>query len=135
MLMLSPGVLGSLPEKVSISALPYRNPSGGIHKWPRRADYSVMRCLYCGKEMALLKRLTGGGEFCSEAHKQSYQEEYNRLALSRLLQAQKKGQPASSGPVAPPPTAPPPEPAVVVVEEPEIEPVTAKADSAPAFEE
>lgn len=51
-----------------------------------------MRCLYCGKELALLKRLTGGGEFCSEAHKQSYQEEYNRLALSRLLQAQKKGQ-------------------------------------------
>ena len=49
-----------------------------------------MRCLYCGKELALLKRLTGGGEFCSDAHKQSYQEEYNRLALSRLLQAQKK---------------------------------------------
>ena len=47
-----------------------------------------MRCLYCGKELALLKRLTGGGEFCSDAHKQSYQEEYNRLALSRLLQAQ-----------------------------------------------
>jgi len=49
-----------------------------------------MRCLYCGKELALLKRLTGGGEFCSDAHKQSYQEEYNRLALSRLLQAQSK---------------------------------------------
>ena len=49
-----------------------------------------MRCRYCGKELALLKRLTGGGEFCSEAHKQSYQEEYNRLALSRLLQAQTK---------------------------------------------
>ncbi|HEY6390320.1 MAG TPA: hypothetical protein VIX89_03515 [Bryobacteraceae bacterium] len=49
-----------------------------------------MRCLYCGKELALLKRLTGGGEFCSETHKQSYQEEYNRLALSRLLQAQSK---------------------------------------------
>ena len=46
-----------------------------------------MRCLYCGKELALLKRLTGGGEFCSEAHKQSYQDEYNRLGLSRLLQA------------------------------------------------
>jgi len=49
-----------------------------------------MRCLYCGKELALLKRLRGGGEFCSDAHRQSYQEEYNRLALSRLLQAQKK---------------------------------------------
>lgn len=47
-----------------------------------------MRCLCCGKELALLKKLTGGGEFCSEAHRQKYQEEYNRLALSRLLQAQ-----------------------------------------------
>ena len=55
-----------------------------------------MRCLYCGKELALLKRLTGGGDFCSDAHKQSYQEEYNRLALSRLLQAQKKGQQTNS---------------------------------------
>lgn len=57
-----------------------------------------MRCLYCGKELALLKRLTGGGDFCSEAHKQSYQEEYNRLALSRLLQAQKKKQQSSHSP-------------------------------------
>src|SRR5271166_3676869 len=63
-----------------------------------------MRCLYCGKELALLKRLTGGGEFCSDTHKRSYQEEYNRLAVSRLLQAQtradlhtKAGKP---GPVA-----------------------------------
>ena len=57
---------------------------------PRNADYTYMRCRYCGKELALLKRLRGGGEFCSEAHKQSYQDEYNRLALSRLLQAQKQ---------------------------------------------
>ena len=93
-----------------------------------------MRCLYCGKELALLKRLTGGGEFCSEAHKQSYQEEYNRLALSRLLQAQKRGQPAASAPAAPP-APPPPEPAAVAVEEPEIEPVDAPAESAPEFAE
>jgi hypothetical protein len=46
-----------------------------------------MRCLYCGKELALFKRLTGGAEFCSDAHRQQYQEEYNQLALSRLLQA------------------------------------------------
>src|SRR4029077_11721837 len=46
-----------------------------------------MRCLHCGKELALFKRLTGGGEFCSDAHRQKYQEEYNQLALSRLLQA------------------------------------------------
>jgi len=49
-----------------------------------------MRCLYCGKELALLKRWTRGGQFCSEAHKKSYQEEYNRIGLSRLLQAQSK---------------------------------------------
>jgi hypothetical protein len=49
-----------------------------------------MRCLYCGKELALLKRWTRGGQFCSEAHKVSYQEEYNRIGLSRLLQAQSK---------------------------------------------
>src|SRR5579862_3235215 len=74
-----------------------------------------MRCLYCGKELALLKRLTGGGDFCSDAHKQSYQEEYNRLALSRLLQAQNKGQQANKS--AAQSTAPPPG-ASVAVEEP-----------------
>ena len=73
-----------------------------------------MRCLYCGKELALLKRLRGGGDFCSDAHKQSYQEEYNRLALSRLLQAQKKGQTSSS----PAQNAPPPPNASVALEEP-----------------
>jgi hypothetical protein len=74
-----------------------------------------MRCLYCGKELALLKRLRGGGDFCSDAHKHSYQEEYNRLALSRLLQAQKKGQKTTS-PAAP--NAPPPPNASVALEEP-----------------
>jgi hypothetical protein len=72
-----------------------------------------MGCRYCGKELALFKRLTRGGEFCSEAHKQSYQDEYNRLALSRLLQAQAKGQTESSAEnAAHPLTAP------VAVEEP-----------------
>ncbi len=98
-----------------------------------------MRCLYCGKELALLKRLTGGGEFCSDAHKQSYQEEYNRLALSRLLQAQTKAgerkaaekrpaRPAAPVAVAEPAEepevveiAPPPE-AVEAEPEPEIAP-------------
>jgi hypothetical protein len=47
-----------------------------------------MRCLYCGKHLALLRKLTGGGEFCSDAHRDKYQEEYNRLAVSRLIQAQ-----------------------------------------------
>ena len=50
-----------------------------------------MRCLYCGKHLALFRKLTGGGEFCSDAHRRSYQDEYNRLALSRLLQSQTGG--------------------------------------------
>jgi hypothetical protein len=50
-----------------------------------------MRCLYCGKELALLKRWTGGGDFCSDGHRQQYQEEYNKLALTRLLQAKPQG--------------------------------------------
>ena len=49
-----------------------------------------MRCLYCGKQLALFRRLTGGGEFCSDAHKASYHDEFNRLALARLKQAQEK---------------------------------------------
>ena len=67
-----------------------------------------MRCLYCGKELALLKRWTGGGEFCSDAHRQQYQDEYNQLALNRLLQAKpqepKPGvRPADSKPAEPKP--------------------------------
>ncbi len=92
-----------------------------------------MRCLYCGKELALLKRLTGGGEFCSDAHKQRYQEEYDRIALSRLLQAQKKAQKT-----APEPEVPPVPPAVLAapaaVEEPVVE-LTAEAEiEAPEIE-
>src|SRR5580698_4111724 len=88
-----------------------------------------MRCLYCGKELALLKRLRGGGDFCSDAHKQSYQEEYNRLALSRLLQAQKKGVAATSAPTQ---NAAPPPSATVALEEPvpdELSPAASVQDS------
>jgi hypothetical protein len=45
-----------------------------------------MRCLYCAKQLPLLKRLTKG-EFCSAAHRKQYQLEYSQLALSRLLRA------------------------------------------------
>ncbi len=57
-----------------------------------------MRCLYCGKELALFKRLRGG-EFCSDAHRQRYQEEYTQLALNRLMQANggKEGEHDSGG--------------------------------------
>jgi hypothetical protein len=88
-----------------------------------------MRCLYCGKELALLKRLRGGGDFCSDAHKQSYQEEYNRLALSRLLQAQTKGQQAHSAPAQ---SAAPPPNATVALEEPSEQDARHRmADAAP----
>lgn len=76
----------------------------------RTADEGTMRCLYCGNELALLKKLTGYGEFCSEAHRQKYQEQYNRLALTRLLQAQdsepERRPPLSRTPVRPASTLP-----------------------------
>ena len=56
-----------------------------------------MQCLFCGKELALLKRLRGGGEFCSEAHRKEYQEQYEQLALARLLQAKPPAEPPSPG--------------------------------------
>ena len=54
-----------------------------------------MQCLFCGKELALLKRLRGGGEFCSEVHRKQYQEQYEQLALARLLQAKPPNEPPS----------------------------------------
>ena len=47
-----------------------------------------MRCLHCGVERALLKKLAGSENFCSEAHRLAYREEFSRLALDRLLQSQ-----------------------------------------------
>jgi hypothetical protein len=44
-----------------------------------------MKCLFCGKELPLLKRFAGA-EFCSEEHRQQYRQEYSELALSRLAQ-------------------------------------------------
>jgi len=80
-----------------------------------------MRCLYCGKELALLKRWTSGGEFCSDAHRQQYQEEYTQLALNRLLQAtpQPKPQAEAKPPVKPVEAkAPAPEPKRALAPEP-----------------
>lgn len=45
-----------------------------------------MRCLQCGKDLPLLRRMAGS-EFCSEAHRREYQTEYSELALGRLLQS------------------------------------------------
>jgi hypothetical protein len=49
-----------------------------------------MHCLYCDRPLALLKRLTGDGEFCSKEHRKIYQQEHNQLALARLLESQPK---------------------------------------------
>ena len=43
-----------------------------------------MRCLYCGRELALLKRLAGNGAFCSEAHREDYRKKFDQIALGRL---------------------------------------------------
>jgi hypothetical protein len=51
---------------------------------------SQMHCLYCDRPLALLKRLTGDGEFCSKEHRKIYQQEHNHLALARLLESQPK---------------------------------------------
>lgn len=40
-----------------------------------------MRCLYCGKSPWLpFKKVITGGEFCSAAHRDSYQERLRRVA-------------------------------------------------------
>jgi len=81
---------------------------------------SQMRCLYCDRPLALLKRLTGDGEFCPKEHRKIYQKEHNQLALARLLESQSvprgklrpdkpendKPEPAAALPVARP-VAPP----------------------------
>jgi hypothetical protein len=98
-----------------------------------------MRCLYCGKELALLKRWTGGGEFCSDVHRQRYQEEYNQLALNRLLQAKppakpEKPVPEKAVPEKPVNEAPPARPSAVA-EISKVEPVkqaTAHVTPSPA---
>ncbi len=48
-----------------------------------------MRCLQCGVEMALLKKLRNSTEFCSEDCGRKYQDESNQLAVSRLMQQRK----------------------------------------------
>ena len=48
-----------------------------------------MVCRYCGKRLALLKRLANE-EFCSKSHHQKYLEEQNLLALARLEEARQR---------------------------------------------
>src|SRR5262245_315312 len=48
-----------------------------------------MKCLYCGQRLALLRKLTDS-EFCSAAHRRQYHHEQEKLALARLVDAQKR---------------------------------------------
>lgn len=80
-------------------------------------------CLYCSKQLALLKTFAGSTQFCSDDHRQRYQNDSNRLALDRLLQAKdrKKGrkQPVTRpGPVDQEVSAPPPPEMSFLVENP-----------------
>jgi len=47
-----------------------------------------MKCLYCGKRLALLRKLTDS-EFCTDAHRRAYQKEQEQMALARLSDAGK----------------------------------------------
>ncbi|MCC7496461.1 MAG: hypothetical protein IT160_02710 [Bryobacterales bacterium] len=46
-----------------------------------------MRCLHCSKRILLRK--FSNGEFCSEAHRQAFFEEQQRLALARLAESER----------------------------------------------
>lgn len=46
-----------------------------------------MKCLYCGKKLPMVKKLTSE-EFCSAAHRKAYHDEQEQLALARLLEEQ-----------------------------------------------
>ena len=73
----------------------------------REEKRSTMRCLYCGEPLSLLRKLTGKAEFCSEAHREAYQQEFNSLALQRLAaQPKHNRRPESVPPPAPIEAAP-----------------------------
>lgn len=67
-----------------------------------------MKCLHCGKKLALLRKLTDR-EFCSESHRRLHEQAQEKLALSRLRDAQKQlaayskpEEPKAGPPVIPP---------------------------------
>jgi hypothetical protein len=88
----------------------------------------------------LLKRLSGG-EFCSDAHRKEYQQEYTNLALSRLQEVMTQGPPAPPAlPIIPPQmevpgktadAGPPAEPAKPVITPPSRAPSAAAGQPVP----
>lgn len=58
-----------------------------------------MRCQHCGKRLPILRKLTDS-EFCSPEHRRAFQEEQERHALSRLLEASQMGRKPAPLPTA-----------------------------------
>jgi hypothetical protein len=59
-----------------------------------------MKCLQCGTELDRLSKWRGSSDYCSEECKKASQDEFNRLAMSRLMQprpARPSARAASSG--------------------------------------
>lgn len=56
-----------------------------------------MQCLYCGKKLSLLRRLSDA-RFCSDAHREEYERQERDIALARLLGARGVGAVAPRSP-------------------------------------
>lgn len=59
-----------------------------------------MKCLQCGTELDRLSKWRGSSDYCSEECKKASQDEFNRLAMSRLMQprpARTNARPVASG--------------------------------------
>lgn len=61
-----------------------------------------MRCLHCGKRLSLLRKFADA-EFCSDEHRQEFQQQQSDLALARLIEAQNRiDRPRPAKPPTPP---------------------------------
>ena len=56
-----------------------------------------MVCLYCGKKLTMVKKLTAE-DFCSAAHRQTYNGEQEKLAVARLVDQQLRMNPGRRPP-------------------------------------
>ncbi len=58
-----------------------------------------MRCLYCGKQLSILRRLQNQ-RFCSKEHHQAYVKNHHERAFGELLKRTHPAQPAGEQPLA-----------------------------------
>ena len=56
-----------------------------------------MNCLYCGKKLPMVKKLTSE-DFCSVAHRHAYQSEQETLGAARLVEANERLRPVRKSP-------------------------------------